>query len=195
MSQRPWPASLVIRMGEAADGYRDGIERWFVVSYAPPHDLRVFLDRGEAEAARDGLQQEMDAAGAGEVCEVFGPFATEPDPGPFGPKAGVASIAVTVRRGDEEVVVPIDPRKYDSIFWSLSAVDKFAIPYYVGMSGLDFATSVREKFVGNEVFLMGHMPNSTYAPEFLQTREEIGPPGILPGRVDELRVEFVPLNP
>src|SRR5262245_38981214 len=47
----PLSASLLLRLAEAADGFRDGAPRWFLIARKPPHQVTPFESEDEANAA------------------------------------------------------------------------------------------------------------------------------------------------
>lgn len=162
---RPYPASLLRRLGEAAYGYQTGEEVWIVANWTPPHALKVFDSRAGATAFREGRE---DAAELG----VFGPYVTPRDP-ETDPKLGVrevVSIAITVRLpGGEQESRTFRGDEYDALFWSVSAVDKFMVPYYVGVEGLEVGGKVRRALAEPNTLVLAHLPDTTYAAvEFLE---------------------------
>src|SRR5262245_14505889 len=131
-SESPLSASILRRVAEAADGFRDGKPHWFVVTLEAPHKAVPF---DSAAAARTG-QKKM---GAGTV--VLGPYVTQPEPRPKKLAARKKAKAKKVARieiyyeGVKKPVV-IDPSKADAIFLGASALDKFAYPYYSRIHGV-----------------------------------------------------------
>jgi hypothetical protein len=95
--------------------------------------------------------------------DLFGPFETDD-----GKKAGVVITEIVLKvkevaTGREtEVAVPTvaaDGKSiYDCMFWSLSAVQKFAVPYYTRVSGTDVANRMEASFVEDAFFFTAHKP-------------------------------------
>lgn len=133
----PKPATLVRRLAEAADGYRDGKNRFVVASRRFPHDVRgVFLTPFEAR---------VEVIRAGADYGVFGPFQTLDDPLDMvsTPDKRVAEVIVIYRNGKQ--------RRYgadsvDAIFWGLAAFDKFVAPYLTSVYGAAYAAEQREAY-------------------------------------------------
>lgn len=133
----PQPASLVRRLAEAADGYRDGKKRFVVASRKFPHRVRgVFLTDAEAR---------VEATRGGPDYGVFGPFQTLDDPADEVANSDerVAEVIVIYRNGEQ--------RRYgadsvDAIFWGLAAFDKFIAPYLTSVFGAAYAAQQREAY-------------------------------------------------
>ena len=168
MHARPLSAALLRRLGEAADGFRTGRPIYVVACYDDPReDLRVF----ECEA--DALEH---LTRAGDRFGMFGPFATPADrsvsggplrevavtPGTRSVRAGeVAEVAVTIRaESGEERTVRLDGREHDALFWTASAIDKFAVPYYAHVQGAEFAAELRRRVMAGPVCAIVHLPHS-----------------------------------
>lgn len=156
-------AALLKRLAEAVDGHRTGARVYLVADLRPPHEVR-----GIYETESDALARaQADSANLG----FFGPFQTERDPGaflgwfskcvhlqsamhqyycpgaPVLPLADVDSVIITVRMRDSTTrTIPV-PRGADAIFFTLSAVDKFAIPYYTRVAGLEEAATLRRRLI------------------------------------------------
>jgi hypothetical protein len=61
-------------------------------------------------------------------------------------EAGVIAITVQLRTRDgEERSVTIDGRSSDALFWSLEAIDKFALPFYLTTEGFEKAAEIRRE--------------------------------------------------
>ncbi|HEU4453697.1 MAG TPA: hypothetical protein VFR81_11590, partial [Longimicrobium sp.] len=165
MNARPLSAALLRRLGEAADGYRTGRPIYVVACYDDPrNDLRVF------ERESDAVEH---LARAGDRFGMFGPFATPADGSATG--SPVREVAVTLHASDGgERVVRLDGAKYDSFFWSASAIDKFAVPYYAATAGLDNAAEMRRRATQGPVCALIHMPTSEWTPEIF---DGYGAPG------------------
>jgi hypothetical protein len=143
-------ASLLRRLAEVADAYRTGRPVFIVASTKAPHDIKdVYEDAGAATKA---------AAAAGPSYQRFGPYITPRDRFK-GKPAEVLAITVKLRTGSDTVSVTVDPRKYDALVWTLPALDKFLVPYYARIYGLDRARELREEYLRNASTspLDGHM--------------------------------------
>ncbi len=172
MNARPLTAALLRRLAEAADGYRTGEPIYVVACHDDPrHDLRVF----EREA--DALEH---LARAGGRFGMFGPFATPVDGSATGGRAREAAasldapdgsapagevVEVTVSLRDPagaERMIRLDAREHDALFWSMSAIDKFAVPYYAHTDDAELAVEMRRRAMEGPVCGLAHLPRSDY---------------------------------
>src|SRR2546429_6918348 len=139
LAQQPSPplsAPLLRRLAEAADGYRTGKAIYVVASVRAPYDVRGVFET-------DSLAT-IEARKGGASYRVFGPYVTPRDDFRAAP-AEILDITVKVQTAKGPVSVTVNPKEYDAMFWSLGAVDKFLVPYYAGVSGLDRAVQVRAR--------------------------------------------------
>jgi hypothetical protein len=158
-------ATLLRRLAEAVDAQRHSRPVWVVIQRELPHDvLGVFETRDQATSAG--------AARAGYA--LLGPFITKPDsglsavmygivecPGEHDPMSqcsdttfSLSSVAMAQQDVDSIVITiygrrPPIRRKYrptqvDAVFFTLSAIDKFAMPYYTRVYGPARALRMRE---------------------------------------------------
>jgi hypothetical protein len=59
-------------------------------------------------------------------------------------EAGVISVTVKFRTNEgKESSVTIDGRSSDALFWSMEAIDKFALPFYHATEGYERAVDIR----------------------------------------------------
>ena len=132
-------ASLLRRLAEAADGYRDGRPRWVAIhreGREGHHDVQgVFRTYQEAS---------FEARRAGPEYAVFGPFVTVDDP-PDESSTEEDVVEVTVRQKNG-VVKRFSPDSVDALFWSLAAFDKFIAPYLTSVDGVRYAAEQREAY-------------------------------------------------
>jgi hypothetical protein len=130
-------ATLLRRLGEAADGFRDGADRYVVATREFPHKVAgAFLTRAEADAVAEVRSSVSLHYG------VFGPYRTMPDSLAEGPED---VLYVTVKtRGGKETRYYAD--SVDALFWSLSAFDKFIAPNLTAVSGPLYAAEQRELY-------------------------------------------------
>jgi hypothetical protein len=150
------PPSLLKRLAEAIDGYRDGQPRWIVADRnfrIDGHGHKVvglFLDLDSAAAGRD-------SAAARDTTDadfgVFGPFrATEIPAQVIDSAEDVMEVIVVTRGGD---TTRYNGREYDALFWSMPAFDKFVVPYLDKVGGPEFAARQRELYRVNRSPLAG----------------------------------------
>lgn len=158
--EAPLPGPVLLRrIAEAVDGHRTGASVFVVASLeeglAP---IDVFEDRKAAERRLREL---------GPRAAIFGPYRTARDPVPtyetcvhlrtsvmhfrcVPPPDGLVPGAVTglllvLQRKDgraDSIALPADA---DAIFLGPAAVDKFVVPYYLPILGLEGATGVRRQ--------------------------------------------------
>ncbi len=157
-------ATLLKVLGEAVDGYRTGQPVYVVAAFRSPYPVYgVFSTRDSASSA-------LPRAGRG--YSVFGPYVAPLDgPGevryalsacphywPTVYKCPTRSFAVGASRVDSVRVTvfvrsgPPQSTTYpraevDALFFTLSAIDKFVIPYYQRLLGAASADSLRKGFV------------------------------------------------
>jgi hypothetical protein len=137
----PESASLLRRLGEAADGYRDNRNRWVVADRRFPHRVEdVYLTEAEAVAATAAAN----AADPGAEYDWFGPYRTaEPTPVPPSDE-DVVRVTVLMRNGKTK---EYDGAKYDALFWTLEAFDKFVGPYLAKVGNAAYAAEERRKYI------------------------------------------------
>lgn len=159
-SNPPLSASLLRRLGEAADGYRTGSPVFIVAAYEAPHECQVFA--GE-DAAREYLASKPHG-----LVGLFGPYVTPKqaqthahtlsgvtDVGPASQEE-VLSIEVKLRRAGVERTVTIDPNVTDALFFSDAAREKFVCPYYTRLYGPEYAVAMKQQLVMSGRAMSGH---------------------------------------
>ena len=159
-------AVLLKRLGEVVDGHRGGVPVYVVASYDFPHPVAGVLE--------SQTQAEALARRAGSGYHAFGPFLTRKDPGlflaflekcvhdgvgslmheeicpsrPSFPFSDVDTVTVTVRLKNGRVESFTVPAGTDVVFFTMAAIDKFAIPYYARILGVEEAARMRQRIVG-----------------------------------------------
>ena len=111
---------------------------------------------------------------------VFGPFEYTHSDLPSPPnQATIASMLVTAQGGPDPDgdVFPIPGQAADALFWSIEAVQKFVVPYYVETYGPEFGNVVLQQFNEAPIALVAHLPWSEY--------EEVGPGGVFTQMSDD----------
>lgn len=192
---RPISASLLSRLSEAADGIRNNEEIYFVAQLEPAGD-----DGHDIVGHFPSVQHAFDDNDAQPLLltgdyMIFGPFKTMDDPDYK--KKPIAKIIVVPKGGKE---LHLSGDKFDCIFWSLSAIDKFVVPYYTASGDLKKAKKVRDKFMDENTLAGIHIPGSDIVngvvdgltPEDVKSRVGIY---LLKSekRVDDHHVVFIPL--
>lgn len=167
-------AALLRRVAEAVDGRRDGQNVWVVVSPASPYNvLGTFHTAAQATAAVSlhpgywslGPYNSPADSGTGHA-ELFaltmcpgghGSLSQCPDTSRSGyamPVSEVDSVVVTVY-GHGAPVRMTYGNQVDALFFTLSAVDKFLLPYYARLLGPSEAARMR----GSYVTALAHLPH------------------------------------
>lgn len=132
-------ASLLRRLAEAADGYRDGKPHWVAIhrrgSEGHHEVLGVFDTYAEASFA---------SRRAGPEYATFGPFVTRDDPpDQSSSEEDVDSVIVFQKNGIQK---RFSADTVDALFWSLAAFDKFIAPYLTSVDGVRYAAEQRELY-------------------------------------------------
>ncbi len=136
----PEPASLLRRVAEAADGYRDGKDKYVLADRKFPHPVLGVFD--SLTQAQDSLSRSKPTEGS--EYKVYGPFRTTEDPpAVIVDSEEVAFVTVTTKGGKTK---QYDGKEYDAIFWGLTAFDKFVAPYLTVVSGVKYAADQRELY-------------------------------------------------
>lgn len=154
---------LLKRLAEAVDGNRHGGVIYIVARYDSLSPIAgVFRERREAEALARRL---------GSSHDVFGPYRRHPDlsaryptdemilfgckhnrwtseytpicPERVFPLQSVQEISLTIRMRDGTTRTMDLGLMTDAVFLSQAAIDKFVIPYYEGIVGVDAAAAMR----------------------------------------------------
>ena len=192
------PASLISRLAEAADGIRNGKTIYFVAQLTPDaetgHDVIGHFSSPEKAFEHKEAKKHLES---GEYL-IFGPFQTEDDKD-YKPKD--IEKVVVYPRGKKPITLEGD--KFDCVFWSLSAMDKFVMPYYTSVGDLRKAGRVRKDFVKTTSIAGIHIPGSDIVNDATTTPRGIGPEeirdrvGLYLVKEDRVHgspdVEFIPL--
>ena len=151
----PIPASLLSRLSEAADGIRNGRAIYFVAQMEPDaeagHAIIGYFTSVEEAFEHPKAQPRLLS---GEYM-IFGPFKTSDDPGYR--KKPVREVVIYTKEGK---ALPLSGERFDCVFWSLSAIDKFVVPYYTASGNLKKAAKVRADFMKETAVAGIHIPGS-----------------------------------
>jgi len=139
----PLPASLARRLAEAADGFRNINQVYFIAGYTPPHPIKDFPDLTSAQAYFAEKNFSENDYG------IFGPFKTTDDVQNLN-LLGVENIDTVdltfhFKDGSQQNVTL--PGGIDSIFLNLSSFEKFVFPYYCHLYGLEYAKTMRDNLI------------------------------------------------
>jgi hypothetical protein len=170
-------ASLLRRLGAAVDGYRTGEPVYVVAAFDPPHYVAgVFENRDSADVVRERFQREFHRP-----YGRFGPYVAPKDlgrpivflarprcwptiyncipniswqpPDPPWLVEDLDSLSITAyhhSRGTWRMKA--DPKDVDAVFFTMSVIDKFVLPYYAALSGPEIAQRMRDSL---EVYIRG----------------------------------------
>ena len=169
----PPSAELLKRLGEAVDGYRSGGLVYVVATQRQPYIVfGVYPSRAMADSVMRAVRRaELAPAVFGPYAsQADGPHAMafisdtcahingsrlDCPPGTFFAGAAaqyvravdVDSVFVTVRlRNGDKRVIGYGP-EVDALFFTPAAIDKFVIPYYVRIIGVDSAAALRRRLL------------------------------------------------
>jgi hypothetical protein len=135
----PQSASLLRRLAEAADGFRDGKPRWVVIHRRGEQGhhkvLGVFRTFEEAS---------FEARRAGSEYATFGPFVTQDDPPDL--SSSDEDVVEVIVRQKNGVQKRFAGDSVDALFWTLAAFDKFVAPYLTATEGVRYAAEQRELY-------------------------------------------------
>ena len=143
-------AFLLRRLAEAVDGFRG--EPVFCRARFTPNEEFDFEVDVKREVAAFGA-----VAAADETFGVFGPFFTPEAKGPDRSDTPIRAITLTLEDGR---VIHVDPKEADSLFWTVSAVEKFLVPYYASVNSALMANSVLSSFDREGMVCFEHGPNT-----------------------------------
>jgi hypothetical protein len=154
-SKQPESASLLRRLAEAADGYRNGVAQIIIARRVHPHDVADVLPATDLA----GIDRALTQAGPG--FETFGPYLT-PAETFVNADHDVDFVTVTFKRNEATGTKAEDQvfraSEYDALIWGISAYDKLVMPYLTSVSGFDHAAKERAKFVAGST--VGHKLHS-----------------------------------
>ncbi len=150
---------LARRIAEAAHGHK-GKPYWIVFSVSKEDHAdgvrRHYVSKGwESEADADA------DAGKSQDRHRIGPFSTPPWATARN-RTLVELLVTTQKNGQPEQPLPFVVDEHDSLFWTEAVVDKFVIPYYVGIHGPEYGVKIKETFNDPEVYALTHLPGSEY---------------------------------
>jgi|GEM_PF-1614805 hypothetical protein len=152
---------LAKRLAEAADGYRDDRFHYFLSKLKYDFDLEEVsgaTNKAASEAA-DKRLSELNKGKGKKKFEKFGPYFTKKEMSkPFEYDA----IRLSFLKNQKEVGAEFFPGDTDALILSLAAYDKFFLPYYVRLYGLEVAAKMR----GRARKLLKNIPvlNQSYPP-------------------------------
>ncbi len=153
MNRKYWTANDLRALAEEMDSYRN--EKMCLVP-----DL----------VGSTGLKAVLETTANDEQMEVVLHFYTTDEDEKNSPREDIKLTSdKAVKKGANSATT--DLSEYDAIFTSLSAVDKFVIPYYVSMLSLADCNDKRKKFADNpNAVAVLHTPKSVSSPGIVDDR-------------------------
>jgi hypothetical protein len=135
--ERALSPTLLRVLGETAAACRPGPRAIYLVAdYRFPHEVvGHFFSRPEAERIRER---------SGSTFGVFGPYTAGRDVSDTAVRALTVTITRRATSGRIDTI-SVDPQKVDALFLSMSAVDKFMLPYYSNLYGPEYAFRLRQR--------------------------------------------------
>lgn len=158
-SKRAMSPRLLKRLGEAAMGWpRSYGEQYWICRYKRDPQTRSY----DIDGAFHTETEAIDAIAGREGFGVFGPYTPElgEELRPNLPSSlNVEKVYVKVEGVAD--LIEVDER-FDALFWSPAAIEKFVFPYYCGAEGLDYTVRVRDEYVNRDAYLMAHSDDTEY---------------------------------
>lgn len=161
-------AGLGRRLAAAADGHRDGREIFFQARFEADAE-------GNYGVTGPLTREEAAQAVVPEGYGIFGPFLTEPCTDDIS-RTPIRRVTLELENGD---AVTFEGTRYDALFWSSSALEKFVVPYYAVVGGIERAQRLRDQLLNTDAFMIAHDPNTEET--LISVKGEPGPQ-LLPGR-------------
>ena len=139
----PLQASLVRRLAEAADGFRNVNQVFFIVGFQPPHPIKDFPDLTSAQTYFSENNFSENDYG------IFGPFKTNDDVENLNLLGveNIATVDLTIHFKDGSQQNVCLTGSIDSIFFNLSSFEKFVFPYYCHLYGVEYAKIMRDNLI------------------------------------------------
>jgi hypothetical protein len=149
LGPRSISAALARRLAAAADGHRDGQEIYFQARFEPGAD-------GDFDVTGPFSREQAEQQAPPEGFGIFGPYRTDECEDDIS-RTPVKRVTMELTNGE---VLTFEGSRYDALFWSSSALEKFVVPYYAMIAGVDRATRLRDTFLTPAVFMIAHDPNT-----------------------------------
>jgi hypothetical protein len=127
-------ATMLRVLAEAADAHRTGQPVYLVADYRYPHNI---IGQVSSSAEAERLR-----ADSGSTFGIFGPYVTPAEVPPES-EPRIIGVRLVIQTPRGRFVRQLDPR-VDALFLTMSAVDKFMVPYYAKVYGADYANRLRD---------------------------------------------------
>lgn len=163
--QTPRTAAYLQQLAAVVDGYSGGGPVWVVMcDTTPPSDvIGAFATQAQANQAANSAR-----AASGRICWVDGPYTSDPsfpnrtptygavckkgwDSQCLSDTSAVLSVAdvrritvTTTLMSGRTIIESFAPQEVEAIFFTMSAVDRMLIPYYVRLYGVEWAARQRQ---------------------------------------------------
>lgn len=139
----PITAGLARRLAEAADGLRDGKYYYFVSQQQYPYDLQAAGGTTDTEAsyAADILRSELNSFNGKELYYKYGPYRMPED---YAQPVTYDHVEIRLLNNGAVAHCETLDGDTDAIVLNLSAFDKFLLPYYTRLYGVEVAKEMRE---------------------------------------------------
>ena len=158
---KPISTSLLRTVAEAARSHRTGLPVYVVVRRDYPHEREVFHSDNGGVSAEIEAKKFYDSCPPQDDWVMLGPYVTEREgeASDWGPANFSVTVEVTSPSG-EKWNHTLDPRT-DAVFFSLAAIDKFAIPYYTHIHGVERAAELRRQVLAKPA-VWEHVGNTAW---------------------------------
>jgi hypothetical protein len=162
-----WRASstLLSRLAEAVDGNRKGEPVVYVAEYRYDPQWKGHEVHGPFETCKEARRfrkYELDDE-AGEIYGIFGPFWTKKARSGTTSARGGPMVERVVLHLTGGRTIELHPEDADAVFWSAAAVEKFVIPYYVGIGTVEEGQTILGSL--DDGVALVHRPGSEWRSE------------------------------
>jgi hypothetical protein len=157
---------LAKRLAEAADGFRDDRFHYFLSKVKYDFDLEDVsgtTNKAASEAA-DKRLKELNKGKGKKKFEKFGPYFTKKE---MSKPLEYDAIRIGFLKNNKEVGAELYPGDTDAFILSLAAYDKFFLPYFVRLYGLDVAGKMRAR--AKKILKAMPVLNKSYPPPITPT--------------------------
>lgn len=146
------PSPLVLRkLASVATAVKFDGDFWVITSRRRESDSEIFFDHKSASDRLSVLQERESS------FDLYGPYRNEPDSDLSPEKEDMVAVLTVIRESDGSVnLVNWNPTKFDALFWTQSAMEKFLIPYYSNLYGPAYAEELRREMAGENCVARGH---------------------------------------
>jgi hypothetical protein len=157
-------STLLSRLAEAVDGNRKAAPVVYIAEhfYHPlqkGHEVHGPFDN--CEKARKVRAEDFKDPD-GKKYGIFGPFWTaKATPGTISKDGKGPRVQKVVVHLDNRRTITLMPDDADAVFWSRAAIEKFVIPYYVGIGSLTEGSTI----LASEGVALVHRPGSEWRSE------------------------------